>query len=161
MDSIRNHFGEQIAYYFGFLNFYFQSLFSVAAAGTAFWAAGAPFHPVYSIVLVIWALVFVELWRMKERKLAVRWGTVGIGKVDERRNGFNAHAVRPDPATGEDQEVFEWWRREVRVAASLPVMLLFASLLVATMTTTFATEVFVTKLYVSTTTRLNTILARH
>lgn len=147
LDSIRSHFGEHIALYYGFLNFYFQSLASIAAAGFAFWAAGAPFHPVYSLLLVGWSCVFVELWRMKERKLAVRWGTSGVGHVDARRNEFKPRVVRKDPATGEDQEVFEWWRRELRIACSIPVMLFFAALLGATMTTMFATEVFVSKLY--------------
>lgn len=147
LDSIRSHFGEHIALYYGFLNFYFQSLASIAAAGLAFWAAGAPFHPIYSLLLVSWSCVFVELWRMRERKLAVRWGTIGIGHVDARRNEFKPRTVRKDPATGEDQEIFEWWRRELRIALSIPVMLFFAALLGATMTTMFATEVFVSKLY--------------
>lgn len=86
---------------------------------------------------------------MKERKLAVRWGTVGLAHVDERRNEFTPRLVRKDAATGESEEVFEWWRRELRVLISLPVMFIFAALLGATMTTMFATEVFVTKLYVS------------
>lgn len=147
LDAIRSHFGEHIALYFGFLNFYFQSLTPIAATGLAFWAAGAPFHPIYSLLLVVWACMFVELWRMKERKLAVRWGTAGVGHVDARRNEFTPRTVRKDPATGEDEEVFEWWRRELRIACSVPVMLFFAALLGATMTTMFATEVFVSKLY--------------
>jgi hypothetical protein len=147
LDTIKNHFGEHIALYFGFLNFYFQSLASMAAAGLAFWAAGSPFHPIYSLILVAWSCVFVELWRMKERKLAVRWGTSGVAHVDARRPDFKARTTRKDPATGEDQEVFEWWRREVRIACSIPVMFFFAALLVATMTTMFVTEVFVSKLY--------------
>lgn len=149
LDAVRSHFGEHIALYFGFLNFYFQSLSSIAAIGLAFWFAGAPFHPIYSLLLVAWSCVFVELWRMRERKLAVRWGTLGVGQVDDRRKSFKPVSVRRDPVTGEDDEVFEWWRRELRIVTSVPVMLFFAAVLGATMTTMFATEVFVTKLYVS------------
>lgn len=149
LDAVRSHFGEHIALYFGFLNFYFQSLSSIAAIGLAFWFAGAPFHPIYSLLLIAWSCVFVELWRMRERKLAVRWGTLGVGQVDDRRKSFKPVSVRRDPVTGEDDEVFEWWRRELRIVTSVPVMLFFAAVLGATMTTMFATEVFVTKLYVS------------
>lgn len=149
LDSVRSHFGEHVALYFGFLNFYFQSLFSIAAIGLAFWAAGAPFHPIYSLLLVSWSCVFVELWRMRERKLAVRWGTLGVGNVDERRKNFKPVLVKRDAVTGEDAEVFQWWRREFRIVTSVPVMLFFAAILGATMTTMFATEVFVSKLYVS------------
>ncbi|UZJ55207.1 hypothetical protein CBS101457_004527 [Exobasidium rhododendri] len=147
LDSIREHFGEHVALYFGFLNFYFQSLSSIAAVGLAFWAAGAPFHPVYSLLLVSWSLVFVELWRMKERKFAVRWGTSGVTNVDPRRKEFKPRITRKDAATGEDEEVFEWWRREFRIACSIPVMLFFAALLGAVLTTMFVVEVFVSKLY--------------
>lgn len=138
-----------MALYFGFLNFYFQSLFSIAAVGLAFWAAGSPFHPVYSLLLVSWSCIFVELWRMKERKFAVRWGTAGVANVDARRKEFQARVVRKDPATGEDEEVFEWWRRELRIACSIPVMVIFAMLLGGVLTTMFVTEVFITRLYVS------------
>jgi anoctamin-10 len=146
---MREHFGEHVALYFGFLNFYFQSLFSIAVVGTAFWAAGAPFHPIYSLILVSWSCIFVELWRMKERKFAVRWGTAGVSNVDARRNEFKPRYIRKDPATGEDEEVFEWWNRELRIACCIPVMVFFAALLVGVLTTMFVVEVFVSKLYVS------------
>lgn len=123
--------------------------------GLAFWAAGSPFHPVYSLILVAWSCVFVEIWRMKERKFAVRWGTVGVSNVDARRKEFKPRIIRKDPATGEDEEVFEWWRREIRIALSIPVMIFFAALLGAVLTTMFAVEVFASQLYVSTTLNIN------
>lgn len=86
---------------------------------------------------------------MKERKFAVRWGTVGVSNVDARRKEFKPRIVRKDPATGEDEEVFEWWRREIRIALSIPVMIFFAALLGAVLTTMFAVEVFASQLYVS------------
>lgn len=86
---------------------------------------------------------------MKERKLAVRWGTVGVSQVDARRKEFSPVSIRKDPATGEDEEVFEWWRREFRIACSIPVMIFFAGLLGAVLTTMFVIEVFATQLYVS------------
>jgi anoctamin-10 len=144
---VRSHFGDHIALYFGFLNFYFQSLFSLAVVGTAFWAAGAPFHPLYSLLLVVWSCVFVEIWRMKERKIAVRWGTVGVSHVDARRKEFKPRTTRKDPVTGEDEEVFEWWRRELRIALSIPVIIFFVALLGAVLTTMFVIEVFATQLY--------------
>lgn len=100
-------------------------------------------------MLVTWVLVFTEAWRMRERKLSVRWGTYGTEAVAARRQEFTPRATKLDEATGQKEEVFEWWRRETRIAASIPVMLGFAALLGATLTLMFTTEVFVTKLYVS------------
>lgn len=147
LDGIRTHFGEHIAFYFGFLLYYFQSLASVAAIGGAFWIMRAPYHPLYSLALVLWACFFVESWRIKERKLAVRWGCLGCGDVESRRIGFKAHRRELDKVTGEETEVFEWWRRELRVACSIPAVAFFASLLAGVLTTMFVTEVFVARLY--------------
>lgn len=147
LDSIREHFGEDVALYFGFLNYYFQALAPLAAWGASFWLLGKPFSPMYSFGLVVWACLAVELWRMKERKLAVRWGTLGVASVDRRRHDFVPREKRTDPATEEPEEVFEWWRRELRVILSLPVVALFASALAATMTLMFVVEIFVTQLY--------------
>lgn len=84
---------------------------------------------------------------MKERKLAVRWGTVGVSHVDARRKEFKPRIVRKDAATGEDEEVFEWWRREMRIALSIPVIVFFVMLLGAVLTTMFVVEVFASQLY--------------
>ena len=147
LDSIREHFGEDIGLYFGFLNYYFQALAPLAIWGLSFWSLGLPYSPVYSAGLVLWACLLVEVWRIKERRLAVRWGTAGVYRVDRRRDDFSPRTTRIDPATEQREEVFEWWRRELRVLLSLPVMLLFASLLAITMTTMFVFEIFVTELY--------------
>ncbi|SPC67836.1 related to IST2 - Plasma membrane protein that may be involved in osmotolerance [Ustilago sp. UG-2017b] len=147
LDSIREHFGEDVALYFAFLNSYFQALAPAALLAASFWLLARNFSPVYSFGLVIWSCLFVELWRMKERKLAVRWGTLGVNTVDRRRHDFVPRITRTDPATEEPEEVFEWWRRELRVILSLPVVALFASLLAATMTLMFVVEIFVTQLY--------------
>lgn len=147
LDEIRRHFGHHVAFYFGFLLYYFQSLASVAAIGGAFWLTGMPYHPLYSVALVLWACIFTESWRIRERKLAVRWGTLGCGDVESRRLGFKPNRVEVDKVTGEEAEIFEWWRRELRVAGNIPAVLFFAALLGLTLTTMFVTEVFVTKLY--------------
>ncbi|CAO1638635.1 unnamed protein product [Sympodiomycopsis kandeliae] len=147
LDEIRRHFGHHVAFYFGFLLYYFQSLASVAAIGGGFWILGMPYHPIYSIALVLWACIFVESWRIRERKLAVRWGTLGCGDVQSRRLGFKPIRVDVDQVTGEKAEIFEWWRRELRVAGNIPAVLFFAALLGLTLTTMFVTEVFVTRLY--------------
>lgn len=147
LDSIREHFGEDVALYFGFLNYYFQALAPAALLGISFWLLGRPFSPIYSLGLVSWSCLTVELWRMKERKLAVRWGTLGVSEVDRRRHDFMPRTTRTDPATEETEEVFEWWRRELRVVLSLPIVAFFASALAATMTLMFVVEIFITQLY--------------
>ncbi|CEH13517.1 Protein required for meiotic chromosome segregation [Ceraceosorus bombacis] len=147
LDTLRDHFGEQVALYFGFLAFYFSSLLVLAPIALFFWSNAGPFSASYSVLLVLWVLGFTESWRMREKKLSVRWGTYGTDVIAQRRKDFKPETTRVDKATGEKEEVFEWWRRESRMAVSIPVMLFFAALLGAVLTTMFAVEVFATKLY--------------
>lgn len=82
---------------------------------------------------MLWSITFVEYWRIRERVLSLRWGTSGALKVER---------FRPHYEPG-----FPWWKRELRVLASVPVTLLFTGLLAALMTSIFMLEAFVSMLY--------------
>jgi anoctamin-10 len=88
---------------------------------------------IYSTLLFVWSVVFVEWWRLQERILSVRWCTRGSFRVEKRR---------ADHITG-----LPWWRKEARKMASIPVILLFASVLAVVLTGIFVLEAFVTQLY--------------
>jgi anoctamin-10 len=77
--------GEAIALYFSFLKFYFVALAFPAFLGTIWWATGSTYSPSYGVMMSIWAVVFVETWRIKERTLAVQWGTYGFEEVETLR----------------------------------------------------------------------------
>jgi len=77
--------------------------------------------------------MFVEWWRLQERILSVRWCTRGSFRVEKQRADYIAG--------------FPWWRKEARKVASIPVILLFASVLAVVLTGVFVLEAFVTQLY--------------
>jgi anoctamin-10 len=92
---------------------------------------------------VIWSVVFVEWWRIRELILSVRWGSLGAVQVEKRRPQF-----RGDKRTSNDPEdAFPWWKRELRVLASVPVILAYAFVLVLVLTVLFVFEVFVAQSY--------------
>jgi anoctamin-10 len=93
---------------------------------------GLPYSSLYSSALLLWSITFVEWWRIQQRILSVRWGTRGSFRVEKRRAQYTPLA---------------WWRRELRVLVSVPVILLFAAVLVALLTVIFVFEAFVTHLY--------------
>ena len=82
---------------------------------------------------MIWAVVFVECWRVRERLISLRFGTRGSFKVEKRRAQYIPG--------------FSWWKREIRMLASLPVILIFAAILFGLLTIIFVFEAFVTHLY--------------
>ncbi|WFD48595.1 hypothetical protein GLX27_003265 [Malassezia furfur] len=148
IDRLRFHFGEQIALYFAFLNTYFMALAPAAMLGLVFFVCNELYNPAYSVALTVWACMFVEVWRLRERRYAVRWGTTGVRNVAEPRAAFRPRTVERDAVTGEQVEVFEWWRRELRVVmASLPVVAVFVVLLFSALTVIFFIEVIVAEVY--------------
>ncbi|EIN09636.1 DUF590-domain-containing protein [Punctularia strigosozonata HHB-11173 SS5] len=133
LDRIREQFGEAVALYFSFLHTYTHFLIFPAAIGVLFYFLGAPYSLAYSILLVVWSTAFVEYWRVRERRLSVRWSTRGSFNVEKRRADY--------------QPNFPWWKRDLRAVASVPVILLFAGVLASLLTGIFVFEAFVTQIY--------------
>ncbi|KAK7687670.1 hypothetical protein QCA50_008885 [Cerrena zonata] len=131
-DQIKEQFGESVALYFSFLSTYTKALIGVSALGTGFYFLAEPYSTVYSSLLVLWSITFVEWWRIKQRVLSVRWGTRGSFRVEKRRAHYKPIA---------------WWKRDLRMVTSIPVILFFAAILASLLTGIFVFEAFVTQLY--------------
>jgi len=125
--------GDSVALYFSFLSSYTKALTFPAILGIAFYLFSTSYSPLYSSLLLIWSIAFVEWWRIRERILSLRWGTRGSFLAEK-------HRVEWTPGS-------PWWRRDLIVAASIPVMFMFAGILAALLTAIFIFEVFVTDLY--------------
>ncbi|KAH7106088.1 calcium-activated chloride channel-domain-containing protein [Auriculariales sp. MPI-PUGE-AT-0066] len=143
LDKMKDQFGEEVALYFSFLSFYTKSLWFPAGLGLLFFLIRKPYNTVYSGLLCLWAVTFVEWWRIRERVIAIRWGTQGSRTVEKRRPDFIATIKHDDP----DEEDFPWYIREGRTAAGIPVILLFVGILAALNTAIFAFEAFISILY--------------
>ena len=121
-----------MALYFHFLSFYTKHLLFISGVGVVSYFFAPPYSPAYSTILLVWSIVFVEWWRIRQRQLSVRWGTKGSFRVEKRRAQYVP---------------LSWWRNDLRVIASLPVILFFASVLAVLLTGIFVFEAFVTQLY--------------
>ncbi|KAH7921987.1 DUF590-domain-containing protein [Leucogyrophana mollusca] len=133
LERIRDQFGDSVALYFFFLTAYTRALIFPAALGFVFYFFGTPYSAIYSSLLLLWSIGFVEWWRLQERILSVRWCTRGSFRVEKRRADYIPS--------------FPWWKRDSRMVASIPVILLFASVLASVLTGIFVLEAFVTQLY--------------
>ncbi|TFK39576.1 calcium-activated chloride channel-domain-containing protein [Crucibulum laeve] len=133
LEKIREQFGDSVAYYFAFLGSYTRFLLFPAGLGLVAYYFLPPYSPIYSLLLCLWSIFFVEWWRVRERILSLRFGTRGSFKVEKRRAQY-----KPGGA---------WWARELKVLASIPVIAVFAGVLVALLTGIFVFEAFVTQLY--------------
>ncbi|KAI5068492.1 hypothetical protein GOP47_0016837 [Adiantum capillus-veneris] len=78
IDSIYSYFGPKIAIYFTFLGMYTQWLLYPSVAGLFFyyvnmgsWEAIVP--PLFSMLAVSWAVLFLQFWKRKNAALLARW----------------------------------------------------------------------------------------
>ena len=129
--------------YFAFLSAYTKSLIFPALIGIGTFLIGRPYDLLFSLSVVTWSIVFVEWWGIQESILSVRWGSLGAVKVEKRRPQFRGERGNSNG----HEDTFPWWKRELRVLASVPVILGYASVLLILLTILFVFEAFVTQLY--------------
>ncbi|KAF9090005.1 hypothetical protein BGX23_006309 [Mortierella sp. AD031] len=146
LTRVRDHFGEKIAYYFEFLQFYLQWLAAPTALGILIHTFGTPFSIFYGVFVIIWAVFFTETWKRREKELALLWNVRNVSKTEMRRPSFKGTMV-PDPVTGEMVPFFSPWKRWSRRLLGIPVVLGGALALTAVITAVFAIEVFFTIYY--------------
>ena len=133
IEKLRFQFGDSVALYFSFLSAYTRALLFPSILGLIFYLFDDPYSPIYSSLLLLWSISFTQWWSIRERILSVRWGT---------RGSFNAEKSRAGYIPG-----FPWWKRELRIVASIPVIIFFAAALASLLMAIFILEAFVTVLY--------------
>lgn len=141
LSDIKDHFGEDVALYFDFLRYYFRALAFPAFVGLVTWLGGHYFSRLYSFTLAVWSVCFVESWRIRERKLSVRWGTMGISQdTVDIRPGFKPEEIITSPITGQKIPHSPWYKREGRMLAGIPALLGFAAILTLLICCIFSAE---------------------
>ncbi|KAK9510462.1 hypothetical protein O3M35_005246 [Rhynocoris fuscipes] len=98
-EDIRTYFGESITLYFEFLTFYTISLVPPTILGFLQMFLYPGTLAVFSILNIICATLFLELWRRKCSELAFIWGTITMTSFDEPRPNFRG-VMGVDAVTG-------------------------------------------------------------
>ena len=94
--TIRDRFGEKIAFYFAFLQSYFLFLLFPAGFGFCSWLLLGQYSPIYAIINGLWCIVFVEYWKKQEIDLAFQWGVRGVSKIQHKRPDFVGDSIMTD-----------------------------------------------------------------
>jgi len=131
--AVRNYFGEKIAFYFAFLEFYCQWLVWLTLGGLPVWAwqmavgsNGKPHVdvqvlPFAGAVVAVWATLFLEFWKRREATLRADWGMSNFKLKEQPRPEFDGERVR-SPVDGTLIKYFPWHRRIVRFFFSQTVI---------------------------------------
>ncbi|KAM8893023.1 anoctamin-10 [Spinachia spinachia] len=156
LDSVNGYFGNSVAFYFSFLDFYTWSLLPPAVLGVCITyfsgeaqketeesvsgsavasdddsGPGVGGHMIQAVFNMLWSTVVMELWKRRSSALSYRWGTMSLAeRFAEPRPGFHGD-LGVNPVTGRVEPLFPGWQRDLRMAmVSVPVVGLFLVLVV-------------------------------
>ncbi|ORX95276.1 DUF590-domain-containing protein [Basidiobolus meristosporus CBS 931.73] len=147
LQNLRDHFGETIAFYFEFLQYYFYSLAIPAIAGILAHFMNGQFSIIYSSFVVGWGVVFIELWKRRERELSIWWNVRNCSKVEKRRAAYIPSSTATNRVTGETVYFTPIWESWMKRTITIPVIIFGGLLFSLVVGAVFAVEVFLNEFY--------------
>lgn len=136
--------------YFAFLGFYALYLVPPAALGllSHFFdpdLTGIELVPLFCAFNLIWATIFLEIWKRRCAVLAYRWGTIGTEPFEQARAEFKG-VLGVNRVTGRLEPRYPKWKRLVKYyGVSVPFIVFSLVLAFVTMVAYFRSEDAVTK----------------
>ncbi|XP_053849654.1 anoctamin-10 [Vidua macroura] len=128
LDDIRCYFGETIALYFGFLEYFTFALIPMAVIGIPYYMFAWEDYDKYVMFAtfnLLWSTVILEVWKRICAILTYRWGTLLMKRqFEEPRPGFHG-VLGINPVTGREEPVYSSFKRQLRIyLVSLPFVCL-------------------------------------
>jgi len=123
LGEIRDYFGEPVAFYFAFLQFYLKWLIAPAIIGFIFFiwqmavgevaVTGIPF---LCFFMIFWSVAFVDFWARAESRYRLMWGMTKFEQKAVARPQFDGEWTH-DSVSGLWVEEFSLFKRACRVSA--------------------------------------------
>ncbi|XP_048955717.1 anoctamin-10 isoform X3 [Canis lupus baileyi] len=125
---IRGYFGETIALYFGFLEYFTVALIPMAVIGLPYYLFVWEDYDKYVIFAsfnLIWSTVILEVWKRGCANMTYRWGTLVMKRqFEEPRPGFHG-VLGINPITSREEPLYPSYKRQLRIyLVSLPFVCL-------------------------------------
>jgi len=132
VESLRNYFGEKIAMYFNFLSFYtlfllpmaFLGIIAQAVQDRAALMVSNGMKMAFSVLIIIWSTIFIELWKRKESLFAVQFGQLDTEQAEAERPSFVGKNIRSINTDDINVLFFNPSRKVLRVLISYIISLL-------------------------------------
>ncbi|XP_063728669.1 anoctamin-8-like [Symsagittifera roscoffensis] len=133
--DVRDYFGEEVAFYFAWMNFFNITLLVPGLVGLFLYMIRpkgvdidhAKFLPVFAVVVVLWAVLFLIFWRRRQASWAFKWDTNDFERVAETRPEFFGE-IRNSPVTDLPELYYPQWKKFLRYCVSFlaatPMLLL-------------------------------------
>lgn len=129
LDEIRRYFGETIALYFAFLEYFTFALIPMAVIGIPYYFFNWEVYDNYVLFAafnLLWSAIILEVWKRCCAVMTYRWGTLLMKRqFEEPRPGFHG-VLGINPVTGKEEPVYSSFKRQLRIyLVSLPIVCLF------------------------------------
>jgi len=136
LDAIEEYFGEKVTFYFAWLQHCARHLLVLTVLGTIVTilqlTSNNPDHwirPYFSVVVMIWTFMVLLNWRRRSNLLAYTWGSIDYKDKETPRPEFHGEYV-VDEVTGEWIVKYPAWKRWIKYAISVPIILFFTGMAV-------------------------------
>ena len=95
-DLVKDYFGEKIGLYFVWLGHYTSWLTSASFIGFICWTLissednnpDSPSIPYFTVFMALWATLYLESWKRKEKRTALEWGMIDFESEEQSRPEF-------------------------------------------------------------------------
>ncbi|XP_054846716.1 anoctamin-10 [Eublepharis macularius] len=128
LNEICSYFGETIAFYFAFLEYFTFALVPMAVIGIPYYFFAWEDYDKYVMFAtfnLLWSTVILEVWKRCCAVMAYRWGTLLMKRqFEEPRPGFHG-VLGINLVTGREEPVYSSFKRQLRIyLVSLPFVCL-------------------------------------
>ena len=130
VQEIRDYYGEEIAFYFAWMDFLTKWLIFPGILGVITllqrWYRGDnvdqdEYTPFYGLFCFLWAICYCRFWKRHEHRLAYSWGTYAQSEY-ERKGYFLRHqfrgTLRQSPITGAIETYYPPFQRRLKYIVS-------------------------------------------
>lgn len=147
LDTIRDLFGEKVAFYYAFIHCYSSFLVFPAVWGIICWFYFGPYSLTFGLVNCVWCMVFVEYWKIREMDLSDRWNVKDVGTLKVTRVQYVSDHETVDPITGKMTKSFSTGKQFARQLLLVPFAVAASLALGSMIVVSFAAEVFISEVY--------------
>lgn len=117
VQHIRDYYGEEVAIYFEWMNYFLTNMMLPGALGLVFYILNqfffepesSPLNAFFAIVMSIWSAIFAINWNRHERSLCVLWDNLyqKEHKIEGIREEFVGSPIM-NPITEQVEPEFPW-----------------------------------------------------
>ena len=134
LDAIEEYFGEQVTFYFAWLEHCAWHLLVMTVLGLLVTVCQLstdnfdhPIRPFFSFAVMIWTFFVLVNWRKRNNFLAHRWGSMDVETHETPRAEFHGDYVL-DEITQEWVIKYPKWKRWLKYLISAPISFAFTAL---------------------------------